>query len=626
MSRNIVIIVITGIIFILLHAVAGFLPIEYFWGVDQWTYFSPYLIVLFTLTGLCLCILPALKPLPFKKVNLDIFSNRVYYAIVPVFSFFPLWYLRQKLFFLGDGFLWLRSLEAGTKIRVEKPLEIYFHHLFYEFTKKNFNLNPEISWALLSVICGMFFILFAMLFANHTGRNTTEKTILFLSIVLTGTIQVFFGYIETYAFITLLILASVYFGLKARDNATFMYASLFTFSLAVCAHNMAVIFSPAFLYLFIVIIKNKKETLLKVFPFLSMSLTVLAPLVLTILIFKNAQYSFGDIINAYKEGKHILPFFVNTTPSFFPYTVFSFHHITDFLNELILIAPVTFFVFFILILNKRTSKISRQLSSPILFVFLILSSIIPVVFSFLYHMELGASRDWDLFSFISLPVTILSILIISSVYKDRLQTAGIIIIGCCLLHTLPWILVNASKNHSLQRFEKLADSKTWSNFARPLAFDELRMYYMGEEDYTNALTWTLKAYTINKNRRFAINLASVYFELGRESFEQKKYQEAGNYLHKAYEYYPDSFDINQSLGVLYALLKEYEKAIYHYKKALQIKPDDIFLLRDLSVLSVLTGNPDEAQIYIDKALELNKDEELNRQLLNLKRELDRLKK
>ena len=241
-------------------------------------------------------------------------------------------------------------------------------------------------------------------------------------------------------------------------------------------------------------------------------------------------------------------------------------------------------------------------------------------------MELGASRDWDLFSFIAIPVTLFSILIISKLYKERLRNAGIIIIGCCFLHTLPWILVNSSKNHSLERFEKLANSKTWSNFAKPLAFDELRMHYMQEKDFENALEWALKAYSINQNRRFAINIASVYLEMGRQSFEQNLYSDAEHLFRQAYRYYPDNFDINQSLGVIYTILEDHEKAINHYLQAIKIRPDDITILRDLSVLYVLTKKYDKAEFYLDEAIDNNTNEELHERLLKLKKEIEQQKK
>jgi len=206
MRKDIFVISIAGLFFLLLHLVALFSPADFLWGVDHWGYFPVPVILLLGFAGLVICFFPLFKNYSIPDLKIEIFSGKPYYFIIPAFSFFPFFLLRQKSFFLGDGYIWLRNLESNVQYRVQEPLEVFLHSAFYNFTSKYFHFTPELSWALVSVFCGMLFVFAAMLIANYAGKTDMKKLMLFLGILSIGTIQLFFGYVETYSAATLLIL------------------------------------------------------------------------------------------------------------------------------------------------------------------------------------------------------------------------------------------------------------------------------------------------------------------------------------------------------------------------------------------------------------------------------------
>jgi len=619
MQKNMILISAVGLFFILLHVLGMLLPVEYFWGVNHWGLFPKPVIILFMIFGFFFCLMPAFKKISDDDFKLNIFSNKIYYAVIPFLSIIPFWFFRQKLYFLGDGYLWLRNLQANIRFRAQEPLEVFTRSVFYEFSKKSFNLSTETSMAILSVLCGIIFIFIALLTANILGNTRVQKTIIFLSLCTMGTIQLFFGYIETYSITTILILFFIFLSLNSLNKKKYYHISIFIFSLAVCAHLSAAAFFPAILYLFIMNLRERTNTVSKIKLSGTSIISGIIPLLLVILIFSTGGASFETIFKELSGKGHILPLFsIEKSPNI-SYSLFSVYHIIDIINEYILIAPLFFFAFFFIILNPGKIKVFLADKKVI---FLFICSLSGFIFSFIFNMEIGASRDWDLFSAYSIPLTILSILIIFDIFKKRIKEIGILVIGCCILHTLPWVLHNSNRDYSLKQYLKLTKSETWNRHARSIAFDELRVYYLEKGDIQKALVYATKAYNIGKSRRLTQNMAAVYSELALQTVKEKKYLDAEKYFLKAYEFNPDDFEVTKNVGFFYFTVNNYDKAAVYYLRALEIQPDNVNTLRNTAMLFFLRENYVVAQQLLDRAIELNKEPNYHQELLNFKNALD----
>jgi len=619
MKESVTITASAGILFILLHTLGTFLPVEHFWSVHLWGYFPAWVITILTIMGTGTCLLSLRDDLSMNPFKIDIFSGRLNYFLIPLGSALPFWLLRERLFFTGDGYLWLRNLETGMKFRTHEPLEYYIHAYFYDFSKSTLNLSPEISWALISVLCGVIFVCVAMLIAHHTGTSLTKKNIIFLSLVSTGSIQLFFGYVETYSILMLFTATSILFAIMSFKNKNFLFLSVFTFSLAVCAHPSVAAFSPAFIYLFIVFFKEKNKWIEKLLYSGKYIAASALPIVLSLLLFQTGGITIRTFIEEYSGKSHILPLVLNNESSNIPYSLLSAAHIIDIINEYMLIAPITFFMIFILILKPG---IIRKIFSEKLYLFLFTGSLFYAAFCFAFNMEIGVSRDWDLFSPSAIPVTLLSILIVIDSFKTHVKQIGIIVISCCILHTLPWIILNTSRDYSLERFLKLTQSETWSPYAKSYAYDELRKFYLDNGEFSKALEMAFKAYEAQKSERLYKTIGTVYTSLALEEVQKNNVQKAEEYFLEAYKYNSENFMITKNLGFFYYQVEDYDKALSYYLEALEIEPDNVMALRNTAMLYYILEQYPNAREYLDKALELNEDKELERELLRFDRALE----
>jgi len=163
---------------------------------------------------------------------------------------------------------------------------------------------------------------------------------------------------------------------------------------------------------------------------------------------------------------------------------------------------------------------------------------------------------------------------------------------------IPWIYVNSSRELSLNRFVNLTDSKQWSQFARSDAYDELRCFYDGREDYTSSLIWAEKAYEENnRNRRLLLNLAGSYNNAAFEALKNDKISIAEQYFLSADKCSPESLQILNNIGAFYFNIREYPKAIEYFRKSFTIQPDNLEALRCLVIAYKKIEKHEESNRY-----------------------------
>ncbi|NIM19126.1 MAG: tetratricopeptide repeat protein [Candidatus Latescibacteria bacterium] len=615
---NIILLSCLGAAFILLHVCAIFLPVEYFWGLDQWRYFPAPITVLFILVGAVICASPLLGKSGFPKVKINIFSNRIFFLLIPVISFSFFWFVRQKIFFLGDGYFWIRMLENGIRYRALEPLEVFIHSVFYESTTKFINISPQDSWALLSAMAGVLFVFVAMRLSDYLGSTYRDKMMIFLSMLSMGTIQLFYGYVETYSIAALLTLIFIYLAVKSFEKRSFAYVSFFVFSLAVCSHISVLGFLPASIYLYFRHLFQFSTLLSKMRFTLGIIISFIFPIAIMLLTFSAGGFTLAKFLNEYSSSGHILPLVPGILAPNVAYTLFSYKHFIDIWNELILIAPISFFAVFLVMFRFNDIKIII-LEHKI--TYLLVAAVSSLILCFLFNMEIGVSRDWDLFSTLALPITIASVLILIGLFKERAHVAGVVILGCCLIHTIPWVVLNAKEDYSLKRYIRLTSSSTWSRHAKSYAYDELRYFYEEKNDLLAALDWAEKAYSQLGNERYRLNLAASYNNVAIMFAEQKQMLEAESYFLRSLQHDPDDFQTIRNVALLYFEKKEYDQALEYFEKVLILHPNDIESLRESARICYILGMYDKADGYLKRALQVNKDKEIERQLLIFQNQL-----
>ncbi|MEW6027465.1 MAG: hypothetical protein AB1599_09255, partial [Planctomycetota bacterium] len=113
-----------------------------------------------------------------------------------------------------------------------------------------------------------------------------------------------------------------------------------------------------------------------------------------------------------------------------------------------------------------------------------------------------------------------------------------------------------------------------------------------------------------------VEAAKEVYNLGLESFKDKKYVEARDFFHKAISYYEDYIDAFVKLGDTYEALKNEELSYENNRRAIELidqlsaPPDEMVSLR-----KTLTRKTEKLRIYDDKLADIN--QEFINSLLNL---------
>ena len=308
-----------------------------------------------------------------------------------------------------------------------------------------------------------------------------------------------------------------------------------------------------------------------------------------------------------------LPLFPSTRTNF---TLFCGDHISEFVNQLVLISPVgilsfAFFLFYA-IRYKDFSVIDRSAygGKDRILNLLLISSISSLFFIFIDDSKLGRV-DWDLRSFPGIFFTLLGILLFikyGNLWKG-FKNYGLILIMVGFFHTVPWILVNANKQTSINRYVLIA-----KNDPHAQSKDDRGIWRVGRVlDYAGL---SVKAEEIFKHglEKNPMDLGN-YSYLGKHYFEQGKYEQAIIYLEKAIQLKPRSQSIRFLLGRAYAKKMDFQKVLFHLERIENTYRDDTLFVGYLAMAYLVSNRAGDAKDILQEFLAKNPESALMHGLL-----------
>jgi Tfp pilus assembly protein PilF len=611
---------------ILIHLAASFFPHLRLWGINQLGYFSMQFRLGITAVGL-LILIPRINgmladvlasvfarvALGFKKVNK--------YLIFSGFSLLGLiffWLLRSRTPLLGDGYLRAGELKMGLLLSVTEPLDFYLHLLIYRLL----GLGGYTTYALLSCIAGAIGVFLILLLCDVWGRDGKEKVLIFSILATMGSIQLFFGYVESYSFMFVALLTYVLFGLRyLKGMSSFLWPSLF-FLLAVSFHLTALFVLPSLVYL----------------AFSTLPPTAKA---------KTSRVKFANavvlvcIISLIWGGLHLLKTYAleELSSSFliYPfgggesfYSFFSPAHILDFLNHLLLVSPVSLVLWIMLfILFSRGMDFKENTAR-----FLTWIMVCSLGLALLFDPKLGYARDWDLFACTGLGITFLGLYLALNVFrKDKtmeLNRMTLALVATSLVLVLPWIGVNASPERSIERFEDLLRI---DHHRAAHGYETLACYFRDKGEHEKTIELWKKAIAINPIPRYYAILGNAYLRLKRydeaiEALEQSirmsphrpgiqysyrslgiclvekgRLNEAVAQLEKAISLDPGSADFQYVMGNILGRGGRYQEAVPYFERALQLEPGNFEVYKLLGIAYARMGKKEEAERYLKTYLQ-----------------------
>ena len=567
------------------HFAASFFPRQRFWGINHLAYFPLSIRIIFTILSFSIFIPPVNRGMrtliqpPLAYLYERLIKDKKYLGVgaLSLLSIPLFWLLRAKTYFLGDGFNYVTNLDRGVETRIwsellESQLHIWWYKLLHLFSP----VSAQFAYQTASIVAGAVLVFLLLSLSDYLGKSRFEKFFVFSILVTMGSIQLFLGYVEHYSFTYLSVLAYLLFTLRFLDgHGKFLWVVLlFVLSVAFHFASFYLLLSLAFL-----LVRDKEGVISKRRIFwLSGGMVLLLG-------------AFFWYVLETKPGLmriFVLPVEQKFAPG---YTLFSSAHLLDILNQSLLVSPVGIILLLLPLLFFKTEVGIRKPRT----IFLLAVTVPQLFFHFFLDPGLGAARDWDLFSALSLGYTIWGICLFVKIITrfSAFKYLALVLIFTSLFSTLPWIAVNNSESKSVQRFRDILDldpkRSRSGHFFLAQYFDAKEMIDEVERE--------------NQKQR-EIYPEVVLLEEGMKYLNERKFDQALSIFQQADHVNPYSPDVHFLLAKTYYLQGSLDSAEKEYRETVKLKPEYVKAHIDLATIYASRGNWKDAIDQYNQVLKL----------------------
>ncbi len=463
-----------GLILLTLHLAAASLPEETTWSLWPYTFLPPWLgWLLALLVGalimpvICHWVIEGLRStfsvqrLTFNVKN-STFNRPTWFSLIALLSGLLFWLARLRHLRWGDAYMLSKALTTpDLELRViynwQAPLTVFLHQRLWQFVA-----DPLLGWpvefvyAATSIICGMIFVYLTLTFTAQLGRTSLESIVLAGLVFTTGSMQLFFGYVENYTIISLGLLVTLFLAWRSLRGDLQLVWPVLALALTNAFHPSTVFLWPGMWLLSWLCWRRGRVSLAG-----ALWQTILPPLLVgggVLALMESGGHGLAALLGQDRpgggDGVWFVPLF-EIDPQwqkYQPYTMFSAAHLLDWLNVHLLISP-----FGLPLLGMMGGIVSYF--QPALFdrpddkdyaSFLAVTSAAYLLLTWLWNPDYGGRFDWDLFAPSAFVYTLLAGYLLVRVLVDRqkLAVATLFILAVSLLHTGAWIFANT---HQLPR-------------------------------------------------------------------------------------------------------------------------------------------------------------------------------
>jgi Tfp pilus assembly protein PilF len=565
------------------------------WGMHLFAFYSLPVQIIFLLlslfllipavttkmTGLLDAIVAQVSKLPLKIIFVLLSA-----VLVALWLSFP-----SRLHLLGDGVILLRSIPGVEHLN----LPIGFRNqplvwLLYKAGKLLLSIatipTPPGVYFLIDIISGIAFVGLIFWWMGKLERPATEKVLLGALVLFCGGFQFFFGYVENYVtqyVFTFAFAATGWFALEKKVHIVF---PVIIFAILIGLNLGSAIFAPALLYLLIRRMEKNKIQGIIVIGVACVAAAILMSV---------AGFNLWLFMEHFLKGSPDFLPLLSVQSGYFPYPMFSFLHILDWLNLQALIVPTGLIVPVLILISYRERI---QWKNPVL-VFLAIMMLCGFAFTWIINSALGFARDWDLFSSFLVPLIVLNVYLLQLPFKmDGRRFIMAVVAAITFLHIIPFIGINADEQKHLSRVEMLNDTRLLSVTSRLFYYEALANQYYDSGQYEKARGYYEQYQQYDTvNPRILANMTQIYRKLGMKDAYFRillRTTALGN---------PNPV-VFSNLGVEYADRGDTAKAIEANMKCLAMDSAQVQAHTNLAVLYLNTKRPALAVVHAAKAISL----------------------
>ncbi len=539
---------------VLLIQLAGLLlPIQYAWGFNFWRVVAQPWNYLVLGIALCLLLVPihrVVGRLLARAVHGLVALPRAVSVIGGSLILFLLFYVfRSRAFVYGDGLLTLNSHTAWSQ-PIEfahyftKPLGIYVDRVFTRFFSLFLPVEPAVLLGIVLAIAGVVGFWAVIRIARIMSPDTGMRVFIILGILSSGSVVLFFGYVEDYPWAIAFALWSLRFSLGYVKNREPLWPA---FLFGVLAIGFHVLTAP-----FVLI------------PIMAVFLRQF-PRVASICLWWVAAVAFVLSVPIV-----LLFFALGRTWYFVPlrpelgnqYWAFSLSHLLDMVNQILLVAPLGL----LLLIFSGRKRENKEPEERMIDWSLGTLTILTFLTAFWLNPNLGAPRDWDLLSLFGIPLTLWGVYryinrrgLSGSVH--RLLTNAVIVAAICLIPNL------IEKNNTVIATKRL-DAILWHdahyqweyrNADRCVSWAFILSTSLGHSN-RSLKYYHRRAAAAGRDPRSWTNLAKVYLKRGEPDSALFWLEEGRQSAQADVDYLVTLSKVEQMLGNLPDALRHAEEA------------------------------------------------------------------
>lgn len=359
-----------------------------------------------------------------------------------VFSLFPVQYSE------GDSDEFDRKIPIGAIWRERELLDFYLKSKLW-LLLRGWLPRPSQVYALISSLSGAIYIAGAWLLGRTIGRTRSEGWLVVLALVSIGNILLFFGYVESYNLVQVASLFLIWACWQhARGLVPFgTVAALAT--LAPLLHGSALWWGPmvvAALLLRAPLLPPSsrwRATLSDLMQGVGVGLAIALVMASVMIIdgydYERLQTGLSEMGGL--DGRTMLPLFEVESP-YERYTFLSLPHLGAILQEQLLTAPMALpTVLVVLALTWR--GVRRQLRAVPPFAVLTVGAAGIFFYSISWNPDLGPRDDWDLLSLPAIPLTLVSVYLLSRLPSGKPRRLALTAyLAVSAVHSSAWVLLH----------------------------------------------------------------------------------------------------------------------------------------------------------------------------------------
>lgn len=335
-------------------------------------------------------------------------------------------YLFNNNFINQDGLALLEKIPRdvellGAHLTHDEMLELFLHSRFWFYTHRLYGWSVEHSYRVLSSLGGAFFIFLLFMFAKI---STPSSKFTFMGLMLCGGyIQLFFGDVENYTLVSVLILLYLCLSFLYTNAQIPLWVVGFTLSIALAFHMLAGCLIPSFLYLLFLEWKKSEWR-----GFVSGSLGLVIPLFMFVAYFhqnslpiENLLYR-SHVFGVLRSSAHYLNPFQGSD------YLLLINLLLLLLPTIVLLPPLIFF---------------HRIGSDPYTRFLLFASCTMVASVLFWRLQLGVYEDWNLVAPILIPLSTLIAFCYAHIPEGvHKRNIFIVFYLTALLHTSIWLVSN----------------------------------------------------------------------------------------------------------------------------------------------------------------------------------------